>query len=63
MHTKKQKKHTPLKAAAIRLTLLLFPMCTKLRAVTKIPSRQTNATDREQYRSQPDIWSCKCKFK
>ena len=30
MHTK--KKHTPLKAAAIRLTLLLFPMCTKPRA-------------------------------
>ena len=32
MHTKKQKKHTPPKAAAIRLTLLLFPMCTKPRA-------------------------------
>ena len=29
MHTKKQKRHTPPKAAAIRLTLLLFPMCTK----------------------------------
>ena len=29
MHTKKpQKKHIPPKAAAIRLTLLLFPMCT-----------------------------------
>ena len=33
MHTKKpKKKHTPLKAAAIRLTLLMFPMCTKPRA-------------------------------
>ena len=32
MHTKKPKKHTPPKAAAIRLTLLLFPMCTKPRA-------------------------------
>ena len=31
MHTKNQKKHTPLKAAAIRLTLLLFPMRTKPR--------------------------------
>ena len=32
MHTKKpKKKHTPPKAAAIRLTLLLFPMCTKPR--------------------------------
>ena len=31
MHTKKQKKH-PRKAAAIRLALLLFPMCTKPRA-------------------------------
>ena len=31
MHTKKQKKHTPPKAAAIHLTLLLFPMCTKPR--------------------------------
>ena len=30
MHT--PKKHTPHKAAAIRLTLLLFPMCTKPRA-------------------------------
>ena len=29
---KNQKKHTPPKAAAIRLTLLLFPMCTKPRA-------------------------------
>ena len=29
MHTKNtQKKHIPPKAAAIRLTLLLFPMCT-----------------------------------
>ena len=33
---------------AIRLTQILFPICTKQRAVTKIPSRQTNATDREQ---------------
>ena len=32
MHTKNQKKHTSPKAAAIRLTLLLFPMCTKPRA-------------------------------
>ena len=32
MHTKNQKKHTSSKAAAIRLTLLLFLMCTKLRA-------------------------------
>ena len=32
MHTKKKKKHPPAKAAAIRLTLLLFSMCTKLRA-------------------------------
>ena len=33
MHTKKTpKKHTPPKAAAIRLTLLMFPMCTKPRA-------------------------------
>ena len=33
MHTKKPpKKHIPPKAAAIRLTLLLFPMCTKPRA-------------------------------
>ena len=31
MHTKKQKTHTPPKAAAIRLTLLLFSMCTKPR--------------------------------
>ena len=29
MHTKKQKKHTPPKAAATLLTLLLCPMCTK----------------------------------
>ena len=29
MHKKPPKKHTPRKAAAIRLTLLLFPMCTK----------------------------------
>ena len=29
MHTKNPKKHTPAKAAAIRLTLLLFSMCTK----------------------------------
>ena len=28
-HKKTKKKHTPPKAAAIRLTLLLFPMCTK----------------------------------
>ena len=32
MHTKNPKKHTPPKVAAIRLTLLLFPMCTKPRA-------------------------------
>ena len=33
MHTRNPpKKHTPPKAAAIRLTLLLFPMCTKPRA-------------------------------
>ena len=32
MHTKKTKKHTPPKAAAIRLTLLLFLMGTKPRA-------------------------------
>ena len=31
-HKKLPKKHTPPKAAAIRLTLLLFPMCTKPRA-------------------------------
>ena len=30
-HKKTKKKHTPPKAAAIRLTLLLFPMCTKPR--------------------------------
>ena len=29
---KKTKKHTPPEAAATRLTLLLFPMCTKPRA-------------------------------
>ena len=29
---KNKKKHTPPKAAATRLTLLLFPMCTKPRA-------------------------------
>ena len=29
---KNQKRHSPLKAVAIRLTLLLFPMCTKPRA-------------------------------
>ena len=47
MHTK--KKHTPPKAAAIRLTLLLFPMhvAQNHAPVTKIPSRQTNATDRD----------------
>ena len=33
MHTKKtEKNNTPPKVAAIRLTLLLFPMCTKPRA-------------------------------
>ena len=32
MHTKTKKKHTPPKTAAIRLTLLLFPLCTKPRA-------------------------------
>ena len=32
LHTKIPKEHTPPKAAAIRLTLLLFPMCTKPRA-------------------------------
>ena len=32
MHTKTPKKHTPPKTAAIRLTLLLFPLCTKPRA-------------------------------
>ena len=47
MYTKNQKKHTPPKAAASSLTLLLFPMCTKPRARYKIPSRQTNATDRD----------------
>ena len=31
-HKKNKKKHIPSKAAAIRLTLLLFPMCTKPRA-------------------------------
>ena len=44
MRTKKQKKHTPPKAAAIRLTLLLFPMCTKPRAryQNSEPSNQRN---------------------
>ena len=32
MHTRTQKKHNPPKTAAIRLTLLLFPLCTKPRA-------------------------------
>ena len=31
MHTKIQKKHTSPKTAAIHLTLLLFPLCTKPR--------------------------------
>ena len=31
-HKKPPKKHTPSKAAAIRLTLLLFSICTKPRA-------------------------------
>ena len=31
-HKKTKKKHTPPKSAATRLTLLLFPMCTKPRA-------------------------------
>ena len=32
LYRRHTKKHTPPKAAAIRLTLLLFPMCTKPRA-------------------------------
>ena len=41
---KKQKKHTPPKAAAIRLTLLLFPMCTKPRGryQNSVPPNQRN---------------------
>ena len=34
MHTKKQKKPTPPKAAAIRLTLLLFPCAQNYAPVT-----------------------------
>ena len=45
---KNQKKHNHPKAAAIRLTLLFFPCAQNHAPVTKIPSRQTNATDREQ---------------
>ena len=48
MHTKEnQKKHTPPKAAAIHLTLYYCFLCAKNHdPVTKIPSRQANATDR-----------------
>ena len=41
MHTKK-KKHTPPKAAAIRMMLLLFPMCTKPRVRYQNPPNQRN---------------------
>ena len=51
MHTKKQKKHTPPKAAAIALRYYCFPCAQNHAPVTKIPSRQTNATDRN---SRPD---------
>ena len=43
MHTKKTKiKYTPPKAAAIRLTLSLFPMCTKPRARYQNSDPRTN---------------------
>ena len=45
MHTKKKtKKYSPPKAAAFRLTLLLFPMCTIPRARYKNsePPKQRN---------------------
>ena len=43
-----KKKHTLPKAAAIRLTLYYcFPCAQNHAAVTKIPCRQTNATDRD----------------
>ena len=45
---KNQEKHTPPKAAAIRLTgYYSFPCAQNHAPVTKIPSRQTNATDRD----------------
>ena len=44
MHTKNPKKHTPPKAAAIRLTLLLFPKC------TKPPARYQNSEPPNQRR-------------
>ena len=47
MHTKTKKKHTPPKTAAIRLTLLLFPLCTKPRARYQNSEPQTKAKDRE----------------
>ena len=44
MHTKKtKKKHTPPKAAVLHC----FPCPQNHAPVTKIPSRQTNATDRD----------------
>ena len=46
MHTKTPKKHTPPKTASIRLTLLLFPLCTKPRAryQNSEPPNQRNRT-------------------
>ena len=52
MHTKNQKKHNHPKAAAIRLTLLLFPMCTKPRARYQ-NSEPPNQRDRSRAVAKP----------
>ena len=63
MHTKKPKKIVPLpKQLQSAWRYYCFPCAQNHTLVTKIPSRQTNATDCDS-RSQPNIWSCKCKFK
>ena len=50
MHTKKIKKHTPPKAAASNPldAIIVSHVHKTTRPLPKIPSRQTNATDREQ---------------
>ena len=56
---KNQKKHNHPKAAAIRLTLLLFPMCTKPR-VRYQNSEPPNQRHRSRAVAKPaDIWPCK----
>ena len=60
MHTKKQKKHTPPKAAAIRLTLLLFSMCTMTtRPLPKF--RAAKQTQQIATREQIELHPCTSK--